>query len=225
MKHRKGFSYSVLFTRTDRQEALKYILQNSFPEEHGQVFLPMYEHYRRDRKEIEQKALFPGYLFIFSDLAPNALYEYVRKSRIDMTAFVKTLNMEKIYNQWEPLLEEDNGANLWDLTDEEENFLEQMLDEKGILRMSAGYLESGKAIVVEGPLVGLDERIDKLDRRNKQARLKSLILGREVYVGLDILPKRVFFPNDKDAPEVLSDGTEINLEALKKTMNGFCMVN
>lgn len=41
-----------------------------------------------------------------------------------------------------------------------------------------------------------------------------------VKAGLELRPKRSFFPDDQEAPAVLEDGTEVDLLALGKRMMG-----
>lgn len=211
------FHYSVLFTRTEKQSMAGNILSEAFPEERGKIFLPMREYYRRDRKENDTKPMFPGYLFVYSDMDRRELHEFLRSQQKKMPAFIKELGLpEKGFSE-EP--EGESGDGMADLTEEESRFLDLVLDEKGIQRMSAGYREnSGKTVVMEGPLTAFSDRIVRTDRHERLAYLNLKFREFDIMAGLEIKPKKYYFPDDEKAPAVLSDGTEVDISELKKRM-------
>lgn len=212
----QGFRYSVLFVRTEKQSEVCSILSGAFPREHGKIFLPMREYYRRDRKENDTKPLFPGYLFVHSDMDRRGLHEFLLEQRQKIPSFLRELGLgtKELSGEmdWE-------DAGIVDLTPEESSFLDQMLDEKGIQRMSAGYREnSGKTVVMEGPLKEFSQKIVRIDRHERLAYLSLKFREFDVMAGLEIKPKKHYFPEDENAPAVLSDGTEVDIQELKKRM-------
>lgn len=211
------FHYSVLFTRTEKQSEIKNILSDAFPADRGKIFLPELEYYRRDRKENDTKPLFPGYLFVHSDMDRRELHEFLLAHRTKVRTFIKELGLPDKGFAREAEGEFTDGVA--DLTDEESSFLDRMLDEKGIQRMSAGYRESsGKTVVMEGPLAAFSERIVRTDRHERLAYLNLKFREFDVVAGLEIKPKKHYFPDDENAPAVLSDGTEVDITELKKRM-------
>lgn len=211
----KDFRYSVLFTRTERQPEICGILSGEFPEGRGKVFLPLLEYYRRDRKETGTKPLFPGYIFVYSDMEKRELHAFLRAQQKRFPAFIRELGLP------EGGFGEEPGAAeaVPDLTVEESRFLDLMLDEKGVQRMSAGYRETnGKTVVMEGPLAAFSERIVRTDRHERLAYLDLMFREFEVVAGLEIKPKKHYFPDDEGVPAVLSDGTEVDIAGLKKRM-------
>ena len=110
----------------------------------------------------------------------------------------------------------ENGKKY--LTEEETRFLDLMLNEKGIVEMSEGYREKGKYIVEKGPLKAFEKQIVDVDMHNRMAYLDFQFKGRVTKAGMEIRPKRYWFPDDKDAPVLLDDGTEVNLQELRKRM-------
>ncbi len=225
----QGYHYSVLFTRTEKQSEMQRALSDAFPKDRGKIFLPMREYYRRDKKEISLKPLFPGYLFVHSDMGREELHEFLLAHRGKVASFLKELGRSGrdlsesrgylesqgcLESQGNPL--EDAAA---DLTKEESGFLDTVLDDDGIQRMSAGYRESdGKIAVMEGPLVAYASRIVKVDRHERAAYLNLRFREIGVVAGLEVRPKSHYFPDGKDVPVTLGDGTEVDLLELKKRM-------
>ena len=214
---KQGCHYSVLFTRTEKQSEMQKALSAVFPEGRGKIFLPMREYYRRDKKENDLKPLFPGYLFVYSDMGRKELHEFLLEHRVKVASFLKELGR---YGQELPegqeASKEDTAA---DLTEEESRFLDTVLDEDGIQRMSAGYRESnGQIVVMEGPLVEYAGRIVKVDRHERVAYLNVRFREIDIAAGLEVKPKRHYFPEVEDVPVVLGDGTEVDLAELKKRM-------
>lgn len=213
----QGYHYSVLFTRTEKQTEMQKVLSGEFPKSRGKIFLPMREYYRRDKKENDLKPLFPGYLFVYSDMCKKELYEFLLAHRVKVASFLKELGR---YGQD---LQESQEASLedttTDLTKEESSFLDTVLDEDGIQQMSAGYRESnGQIVVMEGPLVEYAGRIVKVDRHERVAYLNLKFREIDIVAGLEVKPKRYYFPDGEDVPVVLGDGTEVDLMELKKRM-------
>ena len=78
MGNGKGkFHYSVLYTPVVKQERLRAVLKEALPEGRGTVFYPCMECWRRDSSQCEIKALFPGYVFIHSDMDRVELHRFV----------------------------------------------------------------------------------------------------------------------------------------------------
>ena len=57
-------NWYILFVQIDKQSQLCSLLE----QEGVRAFLPMTEYYRRDRKGLAEKPLFPAYIFVQSDL-------------------------------------------------------------------------------------------------------------------------------------------------------------
>ncbi len=220
---KQGYHYSVLFTRTEKQSEMQKALSAAFPESRGKIFLPMREYYRRDKKENSVKPLFPGYLFVHSDMGREELHEFLLEQRGKVASFLKELGRSdrdsserQHYAQGQSYPEENAAV---DLTEEESGFLDTVLDKDGIQRMSAGYRESnGKLTVMEGPLVAYASRIVKVDRHERAAYLNLKFREIDIVAGLEVRPKSYYCPDGKDVPVALSDGTEVDLMELKKRM-------
>ena len=57
-------NWYILFVQTERQSQLCSLLE----QEGVHAFLPTMEYYRRDKKGLAEKPMFPGYIFVQSEL-------------------------------------------------------------------------------------------------------------------------------------------------------------
>ena len=272
------YRYCVLYTTVMKQERLLRLLRKRLPEERGVAFAPMMESYKRDSgKTLELKPLFPGYIFVRSDMKAGELHEFIRKYKPEFMSYIKELWLaEKLATgeigegQRAGQDSDDEVPDPWDmqlsdLTDEEAEYLDLLLDfdrsggdiapdvvrymfdkdedtgveammprddrddgdydatsidasTAGLLRMSYGYRDNGKWIVMKGPLRAFQDHIKDVNKHNKKAFLDFKIGGRIVRAGFDVKPKKYWFPEDDEAPEVLSDGSELDIDRLVKSM-------
>lgn len=237
------YRYSVLYTQVLKQEKLRDILKMAMPEGRGCVFYPSMEVYRRGsgggRTEIIP--MFPGYIFIRSDMGEKELHHLIGSCRGKLSTFIRELSLSEKraaeISPFEDSGEEANDCILSDLGEDEAAFMDFLLDAgntdgkadgeagkenppmEGLLRMSYGYREGGNNYkVMEGPLRAYESRIQDVNVRDRKAYLDFAVQGRIVKAGFEIKPKRFWFPEDKDAPEVLSDGTEVDLVELIRAM-------
>lgn len=262
--------YCVLYTQTLKQWEVTTVLKKKLPEGRGTVFYPCIELWRHDKKETEIRALFPGYLFIRSDMEPEELHHFIGEHRKDVSSFIKELRISEKKISGSDAAEQADEANEYqyirmDLKEDEKAFLDFLLacgnedtgqeaggdaevkdgtcredtrkagicknsdgeesaaalriPTEGVLRMSYGYREGGKYVVMKGPLKEYQNRIARVNAHDRKAYLDIKINGRAVRAGFEVKPKRYWFPDDS-APMVLHDGTEVNLENLRNMMMG-----
>ena len=263
--------YCVLYTQTLKQWEVTTVLKKKLPEGRGTVFYPCIELWRHDRKATEIRALFPGYLFIRSDMEPEELHHFIGEHRKDVSSFIKELRISEKKISGSDAAEQADEAKEYqyirmDLKEDEKAFLDFLLacgnedtgqeaggdaevkdgtcredtrkagicknsngeesaaalriPTEGVLRMSYGYREGGKYVVMKGPLKEYQNRIARVNAHDRKAYLDIKINGRAVRAGFEVKPKRYWFPDDSDAPMVLHDGTEVNLENLRNMMMG-----
>ncbi len=253
---RHSSHYCVLYTQTLKQWEVTTVLKKKLPEGRGTVFYPCIELWRHDRKATEIRALFPGYLFIRSDMEPEELHHFIGEHRRDVSSFIKELRIseKKISGGDAAERADEIGAYKYvrmDLKEDEIEFLDFLLTcgkddvdcevgkeeggrsggeeteavmpkipEEGVLRMSYGYCEGGKYVVMKGPLKAYENRITNVNVHDRKAYLDIRINGHAVRAGFEVKPKRYWFPDDNGAPMVLHDGTEVNLERLRNMMMG-----
>lgn len=136
-------------------------------------FLPCFEEMKRYQGtwHKEQKLLFPGYVFLISG-DPELLYQSL-KQVIGLTKLLKT------------------GDQIISLTEAEIRFLLKFGGKDQLVKMSTGFVEQDRVVILEGPLKGLEGYIRKIDRHRREAHLKLPMFGRmlDTRVGLEIIAK------------------------------------
>lgn len=138
-------------------------------------FIPYYE----DKKHIcgkwtlQKKVLFPGYVFVVTD-KPEELIVHLKNVN-GLTKIIGT------------------GDEIVPLSDEEITFLNKFGGKEQVVQMSEGVIEKSKVLITDGPLVGMEGCIRKIDRHKRKAWVEMEMFGRlqEIQVGLEIVMKTV----------------------------------
>ena len=161
-------NWYILFVQTEKQSQLCVLLA----QEGVHAFLPMMEYYRRDRKGLAGKPMFPGYIFVQSELNQKEFDSLLDSMAERRWGFIRQLK-------------EEGGTAL---TEEERAFFQWLLDDTGTVRMSYGYLNpAGKAVITYGPLIGCEKHIRKLDKHNRSVMMDFAFREEPVKLGLTIL--------------------------------------
>ncbi|MGN0400201.1 MAG: transcription termination/antitermination NusG family protein [Blautia sp.] len=161
-------NWYILFVQTEKQSQLCFLLE----QEGIHAFLPMMEYYRRDRKGLAEKPMFPGYIFVQSEFTQKEFDDLLDSMEERRWGFIRQLK-------------EEGGSAL---TEEEKAFFQWLLDDGGTARMSYGYLNpAGKAVITYGPLIGCERHIRKTDRHNRLVLMDFAFREEPVKLGLTIL--------------------------------------
>lgn len=123
----------------------------------------------------EERILFPGYLFIeVSELVgePDMLEEHLKP----LGALARPVHI---------------GGGFYPIRQEEEAFLQSVMDEGYVLGTSKGYIVDGSLVVTKGPLVQYADCVKWLDRHKRIGELELALWGekRKVTVGLEVVAK------------------------------------
>lgn len=166
-------NWYIIFSQTEKQSQLC----SQLCQEGVHAFLPMMEYYRRDRKGLAEKPMFPGYIFVQSEMDQKEFDSLLDSMEGRRWGFIRQLK-------------EEGGTAL---TEEERAFFQWLLDDDGIARMSYGYLNhAGKAVITYGPLIGCEKHIRKTDKHNRQVLMDFAFREEPVKLGLTILtPKEL----------------------------------
>ena len=302
----KKWRYSVLYVKSIKSFEISQVLRSSLPEGHGEVFYPCAEYWMKGKEEPVVRPLWPGYVFVRSDLSFLETHQIIKDRRWDAPDFISEVHLKSKIASGDWLYDIGEGGKdpiLTDLNEEEAEFLDFMLSfrrtgnarweaetgeaegdsaklsvnasdreqiaqaqgkaadgseafnaneigksrgavkipkaalntpigsttlrgggkrlpERGVLRASSGYREGGRIVVMEGPLKGHEDHIVGLNARDKKAYLDVMIGGKNAKAGLKLMGKRYWFPDDKNAPDVLKDGTEVDVKDLARKMMG-----
>ena len=134
------------------------------------AFIPQIEYYRRDIKGNALKPLFPGYIFVKSEMNQSDFDNFLYKLGEQKDGLIKQLK--------------EDGVSA--LRDEEIEMFNILLNDEGILEMSQAFIEDKRAKVIEGPLIYYQNHIVKVDKHNKLAYLDIEFMNRQILVGLNI---------------------------------------
>lgn len=133
-----------------------------------QAFIPQMESYHRLSNQILLKTMFPGYVFIKSEL-----------NQSEFDALLSSLSDER-----NGIIKELKKSEVSALTQDEIDLYQRLWNQNGILEMSEGYKENGKTIVTKGPLLSFQEEIIATDKRDMVAVLKLTFLDRNIKAGI-----------------------------------------
>ncbi|MEG1732979.1 MAG: antiterminator LoaP [Longicatena sp.] len=124
-----------------------------------------------------KKVLFPSYVFIETTMDPAAFQDNIKAIKQRKMGIVRELKYDK--------------GDIPSLRDEEKAYLESLLDEKKVINKSVGFIENDRVVVVDGPLVGHESYIIKIDRHKRKAMIRMKILSNEIEVSvpLEIIKK------------------------------------
>ena len=145
-------NYYVLFCQTLKTEKVCQIL-NRKKDVHA--FIPRMETYIHSKDEIILKVMFPGYLFIETNM-----------NQKEFDILLNLLNEEK-----DGIIKELKKDDVSALTDDEIQLMYQLLNKNGILKMSEGYKVNGKTIITKGPLLHFQDEIIDTNKRDMFAIL------------------------------------------------------
>lgn len=140
-----------------------------------EAFIPLMEKHIHSTNEIVLKPLFPNYLFI-----------KIKMNQIEFDTFLLLMKEEK-----NGVIKELKKDDVSALTKDEIHLLKLLLNEQYILKMSKGYKQTNKTIVVEGPLKALQEHIVSVNKREHFAILNIEFLNRRIKAGIEMQDKEI----------------------------------
>lgn len=164
----------VIWVETGKEEELKKQIETVAD---AKTFLCCRLFYREEYRKIKgiwkavTRVLFPGYLFIEAEDIEAVFWEL--KHIPGLTKILKT------------------GDAFTPISLQEEALVRRLTGENGIAGVSVGMIEGDKVKVDDGPLLGLEGYIRKIDRHKRKAYLEVELLGRkmEIGMGLEIVRK------------------------------------
>jgi len=174
-------NWVVLFARTGSEEKLVQTLKERLNAEDYLPFVPTKEMPYRSRGIVYKirKPLFPGYVFVQTEIEPNLIEEKLAKA---------LENVKDIYS----ILHYGDDKKDVVLREEERLHWEHLFDADFCVVGSVGFIEGDAIWITSGALVGLEGQIKKINRHKRQAIVEMEMLGarREVAVMLEVLEKK-----------------------------------
>ena len=160
-------NYYVLFVQTQRCERLISVLNKN---KNVTAFIPKMEMYRRDSTELILDTMFPGYVFVKTDMDQFEFDQFLFHLQEQKKGFIKELKKEDVSS----------------LTKEEIEFINDFLDDSFILRMSYGARIDGRSIPFKGPLVKYMNHIKRVNFYRNIAYLDMEFMHRAIMVGFTV---------------------------------------
>lgn len=165
----------VIQVRTGSEEKIKQLCEFQISKKYlKECFIPKYTRLKKVNGKWEEvyKTLFSGYLFMISEDIDQLFVSL--KEIPDLTKMLGK-----------------HGTDIYPLNEDEVVFLKSFGKEEHIVDMSIGYIEGEKIFVTNGPLVGKEGLIKKIDRHKRIAYIEVEFFGQSIdaKVGLEIIGK------------------------------------
>lgn len=168
--------WHVLFVRGGYEQKIMDKINDSDHE----AFIPKVTKLFKRKNEIRKEnfLLFKNYVFVKSELDTKNFQKYIQNEVQHMTGFIRLLKYDS-----------DGTESLYP---HEKEFLMKFANEDHVIDDSKGLIEGDKIIITEGPLMGHESMIKKIDRHKRIAQLDIDMFGekRLITVGLEIISKR-----------------------------------
>lgn len=176
-------NWVVLFARTGSEEELEEMLRENLNVSDFLPFVPKREvsYKRKGITQIVRKPLFPGYIFIQTEIEANLVADHLN------TALGDIREQRHIYS----ILHYGNDKKDVVVREEERSYWECLFDENFCIKGSIGVIEGNRTRVTSGALMGMEGSIKKVNRRKCEAVLEMSMMGatREITVMLEIVEK------------------------------------
>lgn len=153
---------------TGKEDKIKERLEYRLKDNEIKVIVP--KRRLRERKngiwEYKLRTLFPGYILLSGYLGPDEYY-----SLKDVPGLIRVLK---------------NGCEPYIIDRNEINVIGRLISNNDIIEPSYISIEGGRVVVIEGPLVGMEGLIEKVDRRKGRAKLRINFMNESRLIELAI---------------------------------------
>ena len=175
-------AWYALFVMTGYEHEVANIISRKWRVDGLRPFVPMFDaHFRKAGAVLSEKRRWiPGYVFLESEM--NGLDFYL-KTKPYVSYTEKALKLLRYGNGHMDLS--------FEMQEGDRTFLKKLLNKDECIEMSHGYIKGSSIIVTDGPMVGLEGLIKKVNRHKMLATIETSIFGdtREVTVGLEIVSR------------------------------------
>lgn len=166
-------NWYVLYVNGGKEARLVAFLRGQGME----AFTPMMERIHKKQGDYRKiiVPMFPNYIFVISQLDQIEFNERLWKLKQMKSGIIKQLSYD------------NEGTSA--LLPQERELLESLMDDHYLVKHSIGMMEGDQIIVTEGPLMGMETRIKRIDRHKRLAYLECELLGKEVKISLEVIKK------------------------------------
>jgi transcriptional antiterminator NusG len=158
----------ALFVMTGKEEKVRERLKYRLQDKKIKIVIPKRK--IRERKngiwEIRIKKLFPGYILLNGIIGVEEYY------------FLKGVPdiLKLLRDGYEPL----------EINRQEINIISRLVCDNEVIGISKVLMENDRIIVIDGPLLGMDGLIEKIDKRKQRVKVRLQFLGEPRLVDLCI---------------------------------------
>jgi transcriptional antiterminator NusG len=158
----------ALFVLTGKEEKVKEKLEYRFRDSQLKFVVPRRKLLERKAGKWEEKVrtVFPGYILVNGTIGAEEYY-----SLLGTPGLLRVLK-----NNYEPL----------EIPEQDIEVIKMLICNGEIIERSGILIESGKVIVTDGPLLGLEGLIYSIDKRKGRAKIKLNFAGEPRLVDLSI---------------------------------------
>ena len=124
---KKKFRYCILYIQDGEQHKLLGLLERHLSKDRGEAFYPCMEYYRRGEKKILTKAIFPGYVFLYTNLDIREVHQLVVGHKSELNAGMRELALAGLRVSDPDIIYKEDPGGVCDLSDvsaEEEDYLD-----------------------------------------------------------------------------------------------------
>ena len=173
-----------MFIKTGYEEKVINEINGTWKMNEMKPFIPLYDmpFKRYGIITIEKRRFFPGYIIIESEM-PGVKFVIETRDLIE-----RSRNMFRILKYGD-----DYQDSSYEMNEEERSILLKLFNANHCVEISKGYYDEGNNIVItEGPFMGHEGCIKKVNRHKMEAVINIDIMGstRELKVGFELIQKR-----------------------------------
>lgn len=164
----------VIWTKARNEHIMQQLMEKELPKGcYDECWMPMrVERFTRHGEQIDvEKKLFPGYLFVETD-DPLRLHVAIKKVKSICSVM-------------------HNEDSFLAITQEEKKVLDKLTGKERKVGVSVGVIRDGVLHVTEGPLVGMEQYVVRIDRHKRKAWLEMELFGdiRRFNAALEVVEK------------------------------------
>jgi len=175
-------AWYALFVMTGQEHKVASTISRYWQIDGLRPFVPMFDaRFKKANKVLSEKRRWiPGYVFLESEMSGIELYMQIKPHVSRTESALKLLRYGT-----------GNTDLSFEIQETERNFLQQLLNDEQCVEMSHGYIKGTSIVVTDGPMVGMEGLIKKVNRHKMEAVIDAFMFGniREVTIGLEIVSK------------------------------------
>jgi len=176
-------AWYTLFVMTGHEHEVASVISHYWRVDGVRPFVPMFDARFRKAGTVlsEKRRWIPGYVFLESELSGLDFYLQIKPHILRTEKALRLLRYGS-----------SNMDSAFEMQDVECIFLQKLLNSEQYIEMSQGYIKGTTIIVTDGPLVGLEGLIKKVNRHRMEATIEISLFGsiREVRIGLELVGKK-----------------------------------